>query len=71
MTTTAAYQAQVLHRIDAVPDEYLPYVLQLIQTSRESVTLKSATVSFTHGWQEAQQGDIAPIKDLRDGLADD
>lgn len=71
MTTMTSYRKQVLHEIDAVPDEYLPYVLQLIQTFRESVTLKSATLSFSQGWQEAQRGDIAPINDLWEGLADD
>lgn len=71
MTTTAAYREQVIHEIDAVPDEYLPYVLQLIQTFRESVMLKSATASFAQGWQEARRGEIVPIKDLWEGLADD
>jgi len=68
MTTSAVYRDQVMHEIDAVPDEYLPYVLQLMQTLRESITHKSVTASFTQGWWEAQQGDIAPIKDLWEGL---
>lgn len=64
MTTTAAYRERVIHEIDALPDEYLPFVLQLVQTFRESVTLKSAQASFTQGWHEAQNGDIAPLNEL-------
>jgi hypothetical protein len=64
MTTTATYRERVISEIDALPDEYLPFVLQLVQTFRESVTLKPALASFKQGWHEARNGDITPLKEL-------
>lgn len=64
MTTTATYRERVISEIDALPEEYLPFVLQLVQTFRESVTLKPALASFKQGWHEARSGDIAPLKEL-------
>lgn len=68
MTTTPAYREQVLREVNALPEEYLPYLLQLVQTFRESITLKSAKASFAQGWREAQSGDIAPLQDLWDEI---
>lgn len=64
MTTTTLYRERVLAEIDALPDEYLPFVLQLVHTLRESVTLKPAAASFRQGWAEAQQGVTYPIAEL-------
>ena len=58
------YREQVQEEIDALPDEYLPYVLRLMQTFRESVMLKPAAQSFRQGWQEARGGDLHPLSDL-------
>jgi hypothetical protein len=66
--TTPAYREQVLREVNALPEEYLPYLLQLVQTFRESITLKSAPVSFAQGWQEAQTGVLSPLEDLWDGI---
>lgn len=66
--TTPAYREQVLREVNALPEEYLPYLLQLVQTFRESITLKPATASFAQGWREAQTGDISPIEELWDGI---
>lgn len=66
--TTPAYREQVLREVNALPEEYLPYLLQLVQTFRESITLKPATTSFAQGWNEAQTGDISPIEELWDGI---
>jgi hypothetical protein len=67
-TATPPYREQVLAELEALPDEYLPLVLQLVRTFREGVTLKPATDSFRQGWHEAQQGAIYPIATLWDDL---
>jgi hypothetical protein len=67
-TATTAYRDQVLAELDSLPDEYLPFVLQLVRTFRESITLKPAAASFRQGWHEAQQGDTYPITTLWDGI---
>ncbi len=68
MSGATVYRERVLHEIDALPEEYLPFVLQLVQTFRESIALKEAAASFKQGWHEAQTGHIAPLKDLWDGI---
>ena len=68
MITTTKYREQVLPELDVLPDEYLPFVLQLMRSFRESVTLKPATASFRQGWQEARQGDTSSVATLWDGI---
>lgn len=68
MTTPPAYRDQVLREVQALPEEYLPYLLQLIKTFRASVTLKPAAASFRQGWHEAQSGDLTPLAELWDGI---
>ena len=68
MTVTTIYRERVLAEIDALPDEYLPFVLQLVHTLRESVTLKPAAASLRQGWVEAQQGATYPIAELWDDI---
>jgi hypothetical protein len=68
MTTTTEFRAQVLREVNALPDEYLPYLLQLVQTFRDSVTLKPAAESFTQGWHEAQTQQVTPLDELWDGI---
>jgi hypothetical protein len=58
------YRNQVLAEIDAVPAEYLPLLLQLMRTFRETIILKPAVASFQQGWHEAQQGELVPVADL-------
>jgi hypothetical protein len=67
-TATIAYRTQVLAELEALPEEYLPYVLQLMRAFRESVTLKPASASFTQGWREAQEGELSPVATLWDGI---
>lgn len=62
------YKEQVLAELDGFPEEYLPFVLQLMRSFRESVTLKPASESFRQGWQEAQQGDTYPVATLWDDI---
>lgn len=49
-------------------DEYLHFLLQLVRTFRESLTLKPAAASFRQGWQKAQQGITYPLATLWDDI---
>ena len=66
--TKASYRKQVFAEVDAVPEEYLPLLLKMIRTYRESVDLKPAAESFAKGWQEAQAGETIPLKHLWEGV---
>ena len=69
MTATAlTYRDQVLAELETLPEEYLPFVVQLMRTFRESVTLKPAAASFQQGWQEAQRSEISPASTLWDDI---
>ena len=67
-TTITMYRDQVLAELEALPDEYLPFVLQLMRAFRESVTLKPAADSFRQGWREAQRGETSPVETLWDDI---
>ena len=67
-STKSVYRKRVVAEIDAVPEEYLPLLLQMVRTYRESVDLKPAAESFQQGWQEAQAGETIPVKHLWDGI---
>jgi hypothetical protein len=66
--TTITYRDQVVAEVDAVPEEYLPYILQLMRTFRETIVLKPADASFRQGWHEAQHKNTFPIATLWDGI---
>lgn len=68
MIDTTLYRDQVIAEIDTLPDEYLPFVLQLVHTLRESVSLKPATASLRQGWAEARQGITYPVDNLWDDI---
>lgn len=68
IATTPLYREQVLAELETLPEEYLPYILQLMRTFRESVTLKPAAASFRQGWQEAQAGELSPVATLWDDI---
>ena len=63
-TPTQKYRKQVLTELEAIPAEYLPYLLQMVKSFRESVELKPAAASFRQGWQEAMRGETTPVKEL-------
>ena len=65
------YQKQVIAEVEAVPAEFLPLLLQMIRTYRESVSLKPAAESFAQGWREAKAGEIVPLKHLWEGINGD
>ncbi|HIC94304.1 MAG TPA: hypothetical protein EYP09_08660 [Anaerolineae bacterium] len=67
-TMASTYQAQIIREIQAIPEEYLPNLLQIVRLFRESVTLKSAGESFRQGWQEALAGDTRPVSELWEGI---
>lgn len=67
-TATIVYRDQVLAELEALPDEYLPFVLQLVRAFRESLTLKPAAASFRQGWSEARQGEVSPVSTLWDDI---
>ena len=69
--TKASYRKQVFSEVDAVPEEYLPLLLQMIRTYRQSVDLKPAAESFQKGWQEAQAEETIPVKHLWEGIDGD
>jgi hypothetical protein len=59
---------QVLAELEGLPEEYYPFLLQMIRNYRESVLLQPAPDSFRRGWAEAQAGDTLPIDRLWEGL---
>jgi len=61
-------QQQLLAELEGLPEEYYPYLLQMIRNYRESVLLQPAADSFRRGWQEAQRGDTLPVDRLWEGL---
>lgn len=67
-TTTKTSRDKVLAEIDALPEEYLPFLLQMMRAFRESVTLKPAEESFRQGWCEAQRDLTYPVEELWDGV---
>jgi len=62
------YGEQLAKEIQQVPDEYLPALLTIVHSFRESVSLPSATESFEQGWKEAMAGDTHPIETLWNGI---
>jgi hypothetical protein len=59
---------KILTEIEALPEEYLPFLLQMMIAFRQSVTLKPAEESFRQGWCEAQKGETCPVEQLWDGI---
>ncbi|MDM8564283.1 hypothetical protein QUF74_01365 [Candidatus Halobeggiatoa sp. HSG11] len=59
---------QLINEIQQVPSEYLPMLLQIVKSYRESVTLNTAEESLRQGWKETITGDIHPIDSLWDGI---
>jgi hypothetical protein len=69
--TKSIYRKQVVAEVDAVPEEYLPLLLQMIRTYRQSVDLKPAAESFRKSWKEAKTGETIPLKHLWEGIHDE
>ena len=45
-TMSSNYQTQIIDEIRAIPEEYLPNLLQIVRLFRESIVLKPAENSF-------------------------
>jgi hypothetical protein len=61
-------QRELLAELEGLPEEYFPFLLQMIRNYRESVLLQPAADSFRRGWEEAQSGDTVPVDRLWEGL---
>ena len=61
-------QQQLLAELEGVPEEYYPFLLQMIRNYRESVLLQPAAESFRRGWEEVQNGDTSPVARLWEGI---
>ena len=68
MNVSRSDKQQLLAELEGLPEEYYPFLLQMIRNYRESVLLQPATDSFRRGWEEAQGGDTLPIDRLWEGL---
>jgi|PlaIllAssembly_1097288.scaffolds.fasta_scaffold96475_4 hypothetical protein len=68
MSTQETYLEQIQNELKQTPSEYLPALLNIIHTFRESVYMNSAEDSFRIGWREIQNGQYEPISRLWDGI---
>ena len=55
---------KVLEEVGKIPAEYLPFLLEMMQAFRKSITLQTAEESFRQGWQEALRGETRPVSEL-------
>ncbi|MCF8000130.1 MAG: hypothetical protein K9L25_13945 [Methylovulum sp.] len=68
MTIQETYLDKIQLELKQTPSEYLPALLNIIHTFRESVCMNSAEESFKIGWREIQNGQYEPISSLWDGI---
>lgn len=68
MTIQETYLDQIQRELKQTPSEYLPALLNIIHTFRESVPIESAKESFTAGWDDIQNGRYHPISTLWDDI---
>ena len=64
----STYRTRVVAEVDAIPEEYLPLLLQMVRIYRESVDLKPAAESFEKGWKESLAGETMPLNRLWEGI---
>ena len=62
------YNQQLIEEIQQVPEEYLPALLNIVHSFRESVSLKNPEESFQQGWNEVIRGETKSIDSLWDGI---
>jgi hypothetical protein len=62
--TIPPYLAELDKEIRQIPAEFLPFLLSIVKSYRQSLLLTSAEDSFKQGWQEALQGETYPITEL-------
>jgi hypothetical protein len=61
-------QRLLLAELQGVPEEYFPFLLQMIRSYRESILLQPAAASFRKGWEEVRSGDTMPVDRLWEGI---
>jgi len=59
---------ELTDEIAHTPPEYLPMLLRIVRSYRESVTLPRAKESVRRGWKEARGGTTYPVSTLWDGI---
>ena len=64
----SAYEKQLIHEVQNIPEEYLPNLVQIVRLFRESIELKPAQASFRQGWKEAMVGETRPVSELWKGI---
>lgn len=64
MSNTSLYLAELEKEIHQVPVEFLPLLLSIVKSYRQSLQLMPAEDSFKQGWEDAKQGDVSPLADL-------
>lgn len=62
------YKRYLFQEIEIIPEEYLPGLLNIVRSFRQSVTLNPADESFRQGWQEALSGETFPLTELWEGI---
>jgi hypothetical protein len=62
------YEKQLISEIRGTPQEYHPNLLKIVQSFRESVSLKPAEESFVQGWKEMKKGETMPVSKLWEGV---
>jgi len=67
-TRSSEYKNQLAIELKSIPEEYLPNLLTIVRSFRESVSMKSAEDSFRQGWKETIRGEIYPLSELWDGI---
>jgi hypothetical protein len=65
---TENYTEQLVAEIQMVPEEYMPALLTIVHSFRESVSLPTVAESFEQSWKEAKAGNTHPIDTLWDGI---
>ena len=68
MSKQASIEQQFVREIRAIPDEYLPNLLQIVRLYRDSVALMPAEECFREGWRDAVRGKTIPLAELWDGI---
>lgn len=58
------YKKKLFQEIEATPEEYLPGLLNIVRSFRQSVALNPADESFRQGWHEALNEETLPLAEL-------
>lgn len=64
MSKQSITEQQLVREIQAIPNEYLPNLLQIVRLFRDSVALKPAGESFREGWRESLHKETRPVSEL-------